>query len=187
MTDKKKRFPEWLRTVPLFILLCVLGGTCGYLGLSLSEQFIPDYASPWSVLLLPLLLYAAFLLQIILHEAGHWCFGAMTGYRCYSFRIFNLCFVMLDGKVQLRRMSLPGTGGQCLMSPPDLHDGKMPCLLYNLGGVLMNLLTAVLCLLLSRIAFGWLAAFLIMMCVAGVCLRLLNGSLSQPKRNGQMP
>lgn len=27
----------------------------------------------------------------------------------------------------------------------------MPCLLYNLGGVLMNLLTAVLCLLLSRI------------------------------------
>lgn len=69
MTDKKKRFPEWLRTVPLFILLCVLGGTCGYLGLSLSEQFIPDYASPWSVLLLPLLLYAAFLLQIILHEA----------------------------------------------------------------------------------------------------------------------
>ena len=89
MTDKKKRFPEWLRTVPLFILLCVLGGICGYLGLSLSEQFIPDYASPWSVLLLPLLLYAAFLLQIILHEAGHWCFGAMTGYRCYSFRIFQ--------------------------------------------------------------------------------------------------
>ncbi len=175
MTDKKKRFPEWLRTVPLFILLCVLGGICGYLGLSLSEQFIPDYASPWSVLLLPLLLYAAFLLQIILHEAGHWCFGAMTGYRCYSFRIFNLCFVMLDGKVQLRRMSLPGTGGQCLMAPPDLHDGKMPCLLYNLGGVLMNLLTAVLCLLLSRIAFGWLAAFLIMMCVAGACFALTNG------------
>ena len=65
MTDKKKRFPEWLHTVPLFMLLCVLGGICGYLGLSLSEQFIPDYASPWSVLLLPLLLYAAFLLQII--------------------------------------------------------------------------------------------------------------------------
>ena len=46
---------------------------------------------------------------------------------------------------------------------------------YVDGGVLMNLLTAVLCLLLSRIAFGWLAAFLIMMCVAGVCFALTNG------------
>ena len=96
------------------------------------------------LLFIPLLLsvYAALLLQIVIHEAGHLVFGLVTGYQFVSFRIWNMMWLKKDGKIQFKRMSLAGTGGQCLMSPPDLADGKMPVLLYNFGGAIMNLFSA---------------------------------------------
>ena len=66
-----------------------------------------------------------------------------------SFRVFNLMWIREGGRIRLRRMSIAGTGGQCLMGPPDLKDGKMPVMLYNFGGAIFNLLFAVLALGLS--------------------------------------
>ena len=81
--------------------------------------------------LLPLLLMIPFLLvsmviQTILHEGGHLLFGALTGYRFISFRIFQFMWVMEKGKLRFRRMHLAGTAGQCLMGPPDLKNGTIP-------------------------------------------------------------
>ena len=70
--------------------------------------------------------YVAMLIQIVFHEAGHLIFGLMTGYRFSSFRIANLMWVKLDGRIQFRKLHIAGTGGQCLMIPPDLKDGKIP-------------------------------------------------------------
>ena len=83
--------------------------------------------------------------QIILHEGGHLVCGLATGYRFVSFRIGSWMLQRANGKFCIRKMTLAGTGGQCLLAPPPLVDGKMPYLLYNLGGPLANLLTAVLC------------------------------------------
>ncbi|MDE5736021.1 MAG: hypothetical protein K2H65_02955, partial [Bacteroidales bacterium] len=59
------------------------------------------------------------LLLVTLHEAGHLAFGLMSGYRFVSFRIFNLTFIKLDGRLRVKRFSVAGTGGQCLLPPPD--------------------------------------------------------------------
>ena len=69
---------------------------------------------------------AAFFLQVFFHESGHLIFGLLTGYRFVSFRIGHLMFVRQDGVMNIRRMSITGTGGQCLMAPPEPYSPAMP-------------------------------------------------------------
>lgn len=88
-------------------------------------------------------LIISLLILIPLHEGGHLLGGLISGYRFVSFRIFNLTLLKEDGKMKVKRFSIPGTGGQCLMTPPDLPLGKIPTTLYNLGGVAANLLALV--------------------------------------------
>lgn len=122
-------------------------------------------------------LYIAFFLQIILHEGGHLVFGLLTGYRFVS---FNVCGFIWhkgpDGKLRMGRIQLAGAGGQCLMAPPDYNGGKFPFVLYNLGGVLVNLITAVLFGLLAwLIPVTWLRLLMAMQVVIGVAFAMMNG------------
>lgn len=96
-----------------------------------------------------LMMYVAMFIQTIIHEGGHLIFGLLTGYEFSSFRIGSLLWKKEDGKMKLKKYSLPGTGGQCLMRPPALMNGMFPVVLYNLGGVILNLLFAVLFILLG--------------------------------------
>ena len=84
-------------------------------------------------------IYAAYFLQIIIHEGGHLVFGLLTGYRFSSFRIGSVILTKDGGKFRIGSFSMAGTGGQCLLYPPEEKDGKTPYVLYNLGGVIMNL------------------------------------------------
>ncbi len=88
---------------------------------------------PWQYMLTLLgmaaIMYLAIFLQIILHEAGHLLFGLLTGYRFSSFRIGSFMWILQDGKIRFKRFSLAGTGGQCLLLPPPMVDGKMPYVL----------------------------------------------------------
>ena len=79
---------------------------------------------------------ASILFMVVTHELGHLIFGLLTGYRFVSFRVFSVMLTKAEGKWAIRRMSLPGTGGQCLMVPPRKKDGRFPFVLYNLGGIL---------------------------------------------------
>ncbi|MBQ2989210.1 MAG: M50 family metallopeptidase [Clostridia bacterium] len=83
-----------------------------------------------------LAMLASILFMIVTHELGHLIFGLLTGYRFVSFRVFSFMLVKAEGKWAIRRMSIPGTGGQCLMAPPRKKNGKFPFVLYNLGGIL---------------------------------------------------
>lgn len=122
--------------------------------------------------------YAAMYLQVILHEAGHALFGLLTGYRLTSFRIGNFMWLRQNGKIRLKRFSLAGTVGQCLMEPPELVDGRMPFVLYNAGGFVVNLITVPIFFSLSVVLFGDYpipaSLFLGMACV-GLILALQNG------------
>ena len=93
-------------------------------------------------------LILAVFVQIILHEAGHLVFGLATGYRFVSFRVGNITLIKDKGRFRFKRFSISGTGGQCLLSPPDRPYKQMPYFWYNAGGVLMNLLTAIIALVL---------------------------------------
>lgn len=162
------------------LLSLLLGGCAGVLilnyliplgkGLSFGQRLLLFALSLFSF-------YVAMLLQIIIHEAGHLVFGLLTGYRFLSFRVFSLVLVREDGKLRFRRYSLAGTGGQCLMIPPPLRDGTMPVLLYNFGGAILNLLTAVLFFALSLLlpSSSFFRLFLRLLALAGVYGVLTNG------------
>ena len=81
-------------------------------------------------------LFAAIPFSITVHELGHLIAGLLTGYRFISFRIFSVMLTKSEGKWQIRKYSLPGTGGQCLMAPPRKKNGYYPFALCNLGGIL---------------------------------------------------
>ena len=124
-----------------------------------------------------LLFVAAAFVQIIIHEAGHLACGLLSGYRFSSFRVASFMWVKLDGRIVLKRMTLAGTGGQCLMAPPDLVDGKIPVVLYNLGGSLANVASALvfLGLLLAFPEVPVLTDALFALAVVGVAFALMNG------------
>ncbi len=120
---------------------------------------------------------AVLILQIIIHEAGHLVFGLLTGYRFISFRVYSFMWMKDNDRIRFKRMSIAGTGGQCLMAPPELKDGKMPVQLYNYGGAIMNLIASAISGGLSLLcpAGSLFRPFLLMMLVTGIAYALMNG------------
>ena len=119
----------------------------------------------------------AFILHIILHEGGHLVAGLLTGYRFVSFRFLNFTLINQDGHLRWRNFELAGTGGQCLMAPPDKPLEEIDTRWYNAGGVLANILIALISLVLIW-AFDlpfWLDALLINMIIIGILVALTNG------------
>lgn len=119
-------------------------------------------------------------LQIILHEAGHLVCGLLSGYRFVSFRVGSITLLKDgNGKLRFKRFKLAGTGGQCLMSPPqNMPLDQIPTKLYNAGGTLVNLLCAVVSLLLLIYCGGmplWLRYFLASTMAIGFVYAFLNG------------
>lgn len=118
------------------------------------------------------------MLQIVIHESGHLVGGLLTGYRFVSFRICNIALIRHDGSFALRRYSVAGTGGQCLMTPPDTTPEAMPYAVYNAGGIVANIVVATAAtaalLLYNEIP---LFAFhlLIFTAITGVFFATLNG------------
>ncbi|MDO5434918.1 MAG: M50 family metallopeptidase [Clostridia bacterium] len=183
--QKKKNSGQWIGMV-IFLLI---GAACGMLFMTYMNHTGENGADKPgmipSLVLMLVCLYGAMLVQIILHEAGHLVFGLMTGYGFSSFRIFNVMLVKEDEHIRIRHMSVAGTGGQCLMTPPDLKDGKIPVLLYSFGGSLMNLLVGAVCFGFSfacrPYSFPWM--LLMVFAVIGLAYALMNGL---PVKMGQV-
>lgn len=125
----------------------------------------------WYLLALALL-YVFFLVEMILHEAGHLIFGLATGWRFVSFRIGPVIWHKgADGSIHRSKFSLAGTGGQCLLAPPPWKE-NLSFTPYNLGGVAVNLITAALGGLLAWALWAYPIASLICMEAAGIGLIL---------------
>lgn len=178
---KRKKNRESLAVLLAAILtgaVCgvVLAGQKGLGNLSGGQQIF------FFVLFL-LALYAAVLIQIVIHEAGHLIFGLLSGYQFCSFRILNLMWIRSEGRIRLKRLSIAGTGGQCLMAPPDLQNGEMPVLLYNFGGSILNACSAVAFFGLSFLFRAGSSArvFMLLLSIVGFGFALMNGI---PMRSG---
>lgn len=175
-TKQKNRAGQFF----VFLLYILLGLICGCVFYPLLEQSLAE-GSLLKTILLPFLFlaifFAAVALQILLHETGHLVFGLLSGYKFCSFRIFSLLWIKGKGKLRLKRLSLAGTGGQCLMAPPEPVNGRFPVILYNFGGVLMNVLTGTVFLLLFLVfqRLPLLSAFLLLLAVTGFFFAVING------------
>lgn len=119
----------------------------------------------------------AAVLSIIIHEGGHLVAGLLTGYKFVSFRFFNWTLIRKDGRLQWRNFELEGTGGQCLMAPPDKPLEEIDTRWYNAGGVLANAITTLLSILLIWACDlpDWLDILLGVMALFGVWGALTNG------------
>ena len=176
MKKNKPKNYQWLG----ILIYMLIGAASGVLILGYMETFqgeILSAAYDARVILLLLAMYAALTAQLIIHEAGHLVFGLATGYRFISFRVFSFMFIREGGRVRCKRLSLAGTGGQCLMAPPDLRDGKMPFMMYNLGGSIMNLIASAVCLIgvLTIPPASAFSVIMKIMAVIGVAFALMNG------------
>ena len=130
-----------------------------------------------------LLSVTAFSIQIIIHEAGHLVFGLLSGYGFSSFRVFSLTITRKDGKLTAGNKKVAGTGGQCLMEPPEYNDGNYPHMMYNLGGVILNLISSVIFGVLFIVLrdIPVLNTLLAELAVIGVFYALVNGIPMQTK------
>ena len=116
-----------------------------------------------------LIIVVSLIVSIIIHEAGHLVFGLLSGYGFCSFRIFSLMWIKTDDGIKLNRYSVPGTAGQCLLTPPEAKDGKMPTTIYNLGGSLLGLI--------ATVAFAfvtWLVRYTTIPCMLFATLSVAN-------------
>lgn len=175
--SKKKNSGQTL----MMLIYLLLGAVCGFIMIMTIDSEYTDTISVGKYLMIFALtlvfMYAAILLQIIIHESGHLVFGLLSGYGFRSFRIGNLILLKEENGVKLRRIHIAGTAGQCIMSPPDMKDGKIPYVLYNLGGPLMNLISSAVFILLSFLFSDimYLSLFMKILFAVGIFFAAMNG------------
>lgn len=120
--------------------------------------------------------FVSIFIQIILHEGGHLVCGLATGYKFVSFRIFNFTLIRLDGKFCIKKFKIAGTGGQCLLTPPQGALENIPTALYNAGGVLANIIASCIAFVfISCSTAALLKVFLLLFGLTGLFLALING------------
>lgn len=180
MKKKQKKKVQWQQWIVMGFFM-LIGAVCGVLMVSFVEQRGTENGSvledliPLGVLFVGM--YVGIFLQLIIHEAGHLVFGLKSRYQFSSFRIGSFMWLKENNKIVCRRLSLAGTGGQCLMVPPQMQDGKIPVIMYNLGGCIMNLVaSAVFLIIYFLIPKGTvISLFCLMMVLIGVVIALMNG------------
>lgn len=174
-----------------FIGAFAFGGIIGLVGISIIlvlftditfNQFITklfnlNWVDTIGIMLLSILfLILSFSLHIILHEGGHCIAGLLSGYRFVSFRIGNITLLRTNDKLRIKNFSIEGTGGQCLMMPPQKPINDIPSILYNLGGVLSNIIFS----LIATVIFIYttsapVATFCVIFALIGLLIVLING------------
>ena len=136
---KKKIINGFLQILGIMIVGAIIGYSVGKIaGDSLSKVDTPN------IILLLIAGVISFILQVIIHEAGHLVFGLLSVYKFISFRVFDFKIIKDEnGKLKIRYERLAGTGGQCLMRAPEYVEGKFKYKLYLLGGVIFNIVFSI--------------------------------------------
>lgn len=111
-----------------------------------------------------------------IHEAGHLVAGCLTGYGFVSFRVFSLTLIKDGGHFRLKRFAIAGTGGQCLLSPPDVKAENMPHAWYNMGGVIATTIAVVAAVALIFVTDSlYLKIALTVFVIIAAIMTLMNG------------
>ena len=89
----------------------------------------------------------------------------------------SFMWVKDNEKIKFRRLTIAGTGGQCLMTPPDMKDGRIPIVLYNLGGSMINVIAGALFLGLffATRSIPILSTLMLIFTAVGFMIAIMNG------------
>ena len=157
----------------MFIIIMMIGVAFGLL----TAYFIieKDYSFP-ELLYAFVLLVISYLICTVIHESGHLVMGLRSGYGFVSFRIGSLTWIKENGKLVRKKFSIAGTGGQCVMMPPDSENPEdVPFALYLSGGGLFNLILAAVFIPVGIIIPSFYASMpFLMLGVASLILGAMN-------------
>ena len=176
--NKTAQNKEKIKKIVLFIFMMLIGAIGGFLwGYMLPSS---DTESSMDIIKLAIsigIFILAFFIQIILHEAGHLICGLLSGYEFVSFRVGSLTLVKEDGKFSIKKFSIKGTGGKCLLMPKNDNYKECSYILYNLGGILMNLIVSIIFFILYMVFKGnsYVYIALISMVITGILIFITNG------------
>ena len=175
---KNKKIGSHVISIALF---AAMGVILGLLMVAFVDWQMPEGSSPGEKILrltsMLVFLYLSFYLHLVIHEAGHLIFGLLSGYTFSSFRIGSFMVLRENRKLVSKRLKIAGTGGQCLMAPPEMVDGKYPVVLYNLGGSILNLIVSLLFLVIFLVVpqDSIFSLFCFLMVALGLITGLSNG------------
>lgn len=150
---KKMKIEQFIYNLISMLGFACIGGCIGYVIGTIQKRMGGNISGLKLCVMALLALTAIFLsytINICLHEIGHMIFGLMSGYGFSSLRFGKLMLAKENGKLRFCKYDMPGTGGQCIMTAPKVDAEKMPVVLYNLGGLIMNLVV----LLIGVIVFA---------------------------------
>ena len=173
--DKKNNKKRGSNAVQMLIFV-LIGAAIGFV----SGSFVSDKLDGYGILLGTALQLAimlvAYYLHIIIHEGGHLIAGLLSGYQFGSFRIGSLMLTKNNGRLELKKMSLAGTGGQCLMRVPEGNAEDAPVIFYNMGGVILNIIIAAMSIIFASFISSPIAyTFFVMMALMGFIVAAMNG------------
>lgn len=181
MSKKRKTKKIKLRAYLGHLLFGIVGFISGIIMMEYAVS-LSRAGKPWGEIVITFIMlfiwmYVAFFIHIIIHELGHLFFGLLTGYRFSSFRIGSFMLIKKNDSLSLKKLSIAGTGGQCLLIPPDMVNNKIPYVLYNLGGPIFNLIFATFILILLSLLTptSFILTLLVMFTVIGFFISLMNG------------
>lgn len=172
----KKKSKVSIGKILYFLIYALSGIIIG--NLLASYQFGEDFGDfPLYLICFYFVIVISFLYNTIVHEAGHLIFGLISGYRFVSFRIFSFVWLKIDNKIRFKRYSVAGTAGQCLMTYDCPLDADYPVTLYNFGGSILNVISALvlygLSLLVNKESI--VGIYLLSFAVFGIAFALTNG------------
>lgn len=147
MSEKKKK----IRQIAPGLLFFAFFGSIGFFGAYFGADFF-NLTSYWNLFFIVIVVFISFPIHVILHELGHILGGFASGYRFIMFRLFGTVWIKTDQGISKRKEYVPGIMGQALMIPPETNEhDEPPFLLYHMSGLLMNIFTAVLFVVLGKV------------------------------------
>lgn len=178
MGKNKRNYKNIIFSICFILVIFLLGFFGGrLLGKEIAKSSLSYEESIFTTVLDILIFYFAFIMQVIIHEAGHLIFGLISGYEFISFRVGSITIVKDDGKFKLKKFKIKGTGGQCLMMPKTNNYEELKYMLYNLGGTLMNAIVSItsLIVLVTVDTNKYTKVILLAFVFIGVVLVISNG------------
>lgn len=143
--NKKKKNPKKIVGIILFFIICFALG--GFLG-----SKIGDRIKEWGfteVLGIFLSIYLGIFIHINIHEFGHFLFGKLFKYTLITYAIGPIKFENQNGKMKIRFEKSKGYAGLCAMIPKE-NAKKSHQILYTLGGVIFNIISSIVLILIGR-------------------------------------
>ncbi len=180
---KGKKSKKGLGFIIFLMFSAGIGFLMGWLSNGILGDFFDSYISSdlwymeiFKIILILLIFIFGLIIHIFIHEGGHLVFGLLSGYEFVSFRVGSFVLIREDGRLKMKRYSLPGTGGQCLMMPPEKKDGDFPYIIYNLGGALANIIVSLISIFIAvnLKELSWIKVILILSSVVGILTALTN-------------